>query len=142
VADHGPYETARDAHAAAVAAFPGEAGTILTAEQNRQLLGRALEAASVPVGRYGDQLIEWLAGLEDAMCAEIARWVTAAAQLPEGTVTEWSVTPNAPIGVSEDAARAAAEYARTRGRSTPLYSRQVTPWTEAPGTAEDEDDAT
>lgn len=74
--EHGPYETQAQARAAARAAFPpAEAGAVLTASQKRQLLGRALQAAGVPMGRYGDLIVEWLGTLEDAMCAEVARWV-------------------------------------------------------------------
>ena len=75
----GPFETYRDAARAARAAVPPEEGwTVLSAAQNRQLLGRALEAAGVEMGRYDDRIAEWLAGFEDSACAVIAGWVTRA----------------------------------------------------------------
>lgn len=76
-----PYETQRQAHAAAVAAIPPEDGlSVLSPTQNRQLLGRALEAAAVPMGRFGHEIAEWLSRQEDATVAEIARWIETAAQ--------------------------------------------------------------
>ena len=75
----GPFETYRHAAHAAHAAIPPAGGSsVLSAAQNRQLLGRALEAAGVEMGRYDDRIAEWLAGFEDSACAVIAGWVTRA----------------------------------------------------------------
>jgi hypothetical protein len=79
----GPFDTEREARAAAHAAIPPAAGnSILTAEQNHQLLSRALDAAGVRTGRYDDRITGWLAQWEDATVAAIAGWVQRAAALP------------------------------------------------------------
>jgi hypothetical protein len=81
----GPYETEREARAAAHAAVPPAAGSsILSAAGNQELLGRALEAAGVRTGRYDDRIIEWLSQWEDSVCAVIAGWVQRAAARPIG----------------------------------------------------------
>lgn len=144
-----PYETQRQAHAAAVAAIPPENGlSVLSAGQNRQLLGRALEAASVPMGRFGHEIAEWLSRQEDATVAEIARWIETAAQPPEGTVTKWGVRFDGPPPFrsqlsaydteAEARHQAAVTPATVSGWSATVMSREVTPWTEAPEPAEDE----
>jgi hypothetical protein len=83
----GPFETEREAHAAALAVEVPVAGSrILSAAQNRQLIGRACEAAGVEMGRYDDRIVEWLAGFEDSTCAVIAGWVTRAHAAGHGRV--------------------------------------------------------
>jgi hypothetical protein len=73
----------RELLAAAHAAIPPAAGnSILTAEQNHQLLSRALDAAGVRTGRYDDRIAGWLAQWEDATVAAIAGWVQRAAARP------------------------------------------------------------
>lgn len=75
----GPFDTEREARVAAHAAVPPRAGrSILSAQGNRQLLGRALQDAGVSMGRYDDRIVEWLAQWEDSVCAVIAGWVTRA----------------------------------------------------------------
>ncbi len=75
----GPFDTEREARAAAHAAVPPDAGwSILSAAGNRQLLGRALEDAGVLMGRYDDRIAEWLTRWEDAAVAVIAGWVQRA----------------------------------------------------------------
>jgi hypothetical protein len=72
----GPFESEREARAAAHAAVPPAAGSsILAATGNRQLLGRALQDADVTMGRYDDRIVEWLAQWEDSVCAVIAAWI-------------------------------------------------------------------
>jgi len=88
---NGPYETEHEARIAAHALMscgPDEGPTVLSAAQNRQLLGRACEAAGVRMGRYDDRIIEWLAGYEDAMCAVIAGLITRACEAGLGDVAE------------------------------------------------------
>jgi hypothetical protein len=76
---NGPYETGREAHAAAVAAIPPHvAGSILTAEQNRQLLTQACESTGVALGAFDRRIIDWLAGYEDSTCGVIAGLITRA----------------------------------------------------------------
>jgi hypothetical protein len=76
----GPFKTEREARAAAHTAIrPADGLSVLSAAQNRQLLGRALEAAGVSTGRYDDRIIEWLAGWEDSTVAVVAGWVQRAA---------------------------------------------------------------
>lgn len=77
----GPFETEAEARHAAHAIVPPEPGmSILGAEQNRKLLGRACEAAGIEMGRFDDKVIEWLAGYEDAMCGAIAGMILRAAK--------------------------------------------------------------
>jgi hypothetical protein len=88
---NGPYETERQARIAAHALMscgPGEGPAVSSAAQNRQLLGRACEAAGVRMGQYDDRIIEWLAGYEDAMCAVIAGLTTRAFEAGLGDVAE------------------------------------------------------
>jgi hypothetical protein len=74
-----PFDTEREARAAAHSAVPPEAGwSILSAAGNRELLRRATEAAGVRTCPYDDQIIGWLAGFEDSICAVIAGWVRRA----------------------------------------------------------------
>lgn len=83
----GPFGTQAEAHAAAVdCAGPPRAGwSILSAEQNREMLTAACEAAGVTVGDYDATILGWLAGYEDAMCAVIAGLITRAAAGRDGT---------------------------------------------------------
>jgi hypothetical protein len=93
----GPFETEREARAAARAAIPPADGlSILSAAQNRQLLGRACEAAGITMGRYDDRIVEWLAGWEDSTVAAIAGWVQRA-NLPELVVAEPVLTDDTMI---------------------------------------------
>jgi hypothetical protein len=71
--DNGPYETEREAHAAAIAAIPPEDGrSILTETQNRQLLEDACAAAGVTLGEFDRRIIDWFGGFDDSSCAVIA----------------------------------------------------------------------
>lgn len=80
---HGPYETEREAaHAARSLGGPARPGySILSAEQNRQLLTGACEAAGVGLGAYDERILAWLAGFEDSTCAVIAGLVSRATQV-------------------------------------------------------------
>jgi hypothetical protein len=79
VINPGPFASERDARAAALAAIPPDEGmTILSASQNRQLLGQACEAAGVETGRFDDLTLDWISGWEDAICAVVAGLVTRA----------------------------------------------------------------
>ena len=77
--DIGPYDSGRQAHAAAIAGFPG-AGLTLTRAQNRELLHRALRDAAVETGAYDEVIIGWLAGLEDFTCQVIAGLIARASR--------------------------------------------------------------
>jgi hypothetical protein len=77
----GPFETerlARDAAHAIVA--PDDGWSILHAPQNRLLLERACKAAGVELGAYDRRILDWLAGLEDSICAVVAGLVSRAHQ--------------------------------------------------------------
>ena len=142
-----PYETQRQAHAAAVAAIPPEDGlNVLSDAQNRQLLARALEEQRSPGLRSdGDR---GMAEPRMPTVAEIARWIETAAQPPGGTVTEWAIRVADPDSgrtdesmpvASEEVARAAVPAWRRGGSAqVAVVSRQVGPWTEAPEPEEDE----
>ena len=77
-----PFETEREAHAAAVEAGgpPRPGWSILSAAQNRQMLNGACEAAGAELGAYDARILDWLAGFEDAACAVIAGLITRAHQ--------------------------------------------------------------
>lgn len=78
--DAGPFQTERDARAAAHAAMAPEAGwSILRSPQNRLLLEEACKAAGVELGAYDAQILGWLAGFEDSTCSAVAGLVTRAA---------------------------------------------------------------
>jgi hypothetical protein len=80
----GPFDTEREARAAAHVAVPPSAySSILSAEENRQLISRALQDAGVTTGRYDDRIVEWLSQWEDSVCAVVAGWVRRAAR-PDG----------------------------------------------------------
>jgi hypothetical protein len=76
----GPFETDRDAHAAALAAGgPARPGwSILSEAQNRQLLADVCGRAGVVLGAYDERILSWLAGWEDATCAVIAGLISRA----------------------------------------------------------------
>jgi hypothetical protein len=80
----GPFDTEREARSAAISlGGPARPGiSILSDEQNRQLLAEACKSAGVSVGTYDDRILSWLAGFEDAMCMVIAGLITRAAQRP------------------------------------------------------------
>jgi hypothetical protein len=76
----GPFETEREARAAALEAGgpPCPGWVILSAEQNRRMLTRACEAAGVTLGAYDARILAWFAGFEDAACAVIAGLISRA----------------------------------------------------------------
>jgi hypothetical protein len=69
----GPFETEREARAAALAVIPPEPGwSILRRSQNLLLPERACEAAGVELGAYDRRILCWLAGFEDSACSVVA----------------------------------------------------------------------
>jgi hypothetical protein len=147
-ADNGPYETARQAHAAAVAAVPPAPGwSILRHDENLRLLHDALQDAGVTTAAYEEKLADWLANYEDETIAVIAGWIRRAAQTPEGTATEWGVRfggagdRHVEPHIDEDVSWAIANQVRAQSPGMParVVSRQVTAWTEAAEPEEDED---
>jgi hypothetical protein len=78
-ADHGPFESERQAHAAAIAAIPPEDGRlILRDSQNRQLIEDACAAAGVALGAFDRRIVDWLAGFDDSDCAVFAGFIRRA----------------------------------------------------------------
>lgn len=76
---NGPFETEREAHAAAHQVVRPEPGwSILHKSQNRFVVEQACESAGVELGVYDRQIIDWLAGFEDSMCAVVAGLVARA----------------------------------------------------------------
>ena len=76
---NGPFETEREAVAAAHEVVRPEYGwSILRKSQNRFVLGQACEAAGVELGAYDRQILDWLSGFEDSVCAVVARLVARA----------------------------------------------------------------
>jgi hypothetical protein len=76
----GPYETERDARAAAInAGGPAEPDwSILSPGQRHKLLLNACAGAGVHLGAYDHRIIEWLTEWDDATCAVIAGLMTRA----------------------------------------------------------------
>jgi len=79
----GPFETERQvaelpAVRAVYEAFDRDPGVGKMAPHSRRLLGRALEAAGVGMGRYDDRIAEWLCQWEPHTVAVVAGWVTRA----------------------------------------------------------------
>ncbi len=79
---NGPFETEREARDAALTlGGPPEHGwSILSAEQNLQMLAAACTAAGVEVGAYDGRILGWLAGFEGEACAVIAGLILRAGQ--------------------------------------------------------------
>jgi hypothetical protein len=74
-----PYETEREARAAAHAVVaPEEGWSILRGPQNRLLLERACKAAGVGLGAYDRRILDWLSGFEDSICAVVAGLIARA----------------------------------------------------------------
>lgn len=110
---HGPYETERDAaYAARALGGPLRDGwSILSAEQNRQLLTQACDSAGITLGAYDERIMTWLAGFEDSTCAVIAGVITRAHQSAKLTRRQ--------LATVLDALDVAAEYKRDRAATCP-----------------------
>lgn len=79
----GPFETewqvsAEPAVRAVCEAFDADPGAGKMAPHNRRMLGRALEAAGVEMGRYDDRIVEWLSRWEPETVAVVAGWIARA----------------------------------------------------------------
>lgn len=146
--EHGPFATERQVRETAAvrsanAAFDADPGAGKHISNHLRILTDACEAAGVELGAYDSGVLAWLANWEPETCAAIAGLIRRAAQPPEGTVTEWGVRPRDTVlqYLSEEMARKLLPQVR-RAYCEPeavVVSRQVTPWTEAPEPAEDED---
>jgi len=77
----GPYETEREARAAAEAATGGEHGTAA----NFAILASAIEAAGIEMGTWDWRVVNWLAGWERSTVAVIAGLI-ARANHPAGSI--------------------------------------------------------
>jgi hypothetical protein len=139
--DVGPYETEREASAAARAVIPPEPGwSILGQSQHADLLHRALEAAGVETSEFEDRTAWWLAGWEDYTVSIIARWIRRAfesgkAAGPDGAEAEWALRIGRSQDVNtydEDVARHMLAMLRENGTPAELYRREVGPWTPVP----------
>ena len=76
---NGPFETERQARAAAHEVVRPEAGwSILHESQNLIVLERACEAAGIELGVYDRRIMEWLTGFEDSACAVVAGLIARA----------------------------------------------------------------
>lgn len=77
--DNKPYESEREASAAARSVIPPEPGwSILSQAQRAEVLHRALAEAGVETSEYEDGSAWWLGNWSDDLVAVIARWVTHA----------------------------------------------------------------
>lgn len=76
----GPFETEREAarFARGLGGPLRDGWPILSAEQNRQMLTRACDAAGVTLGAYDRRILAWVAGFEDSTCAVVAGLITRA----------------------------------------------------------------
>jgi len=78
---NGPFETERQARAAAHAIVAPEDGwSILHRDQNRLLLERACNAAGVELGAFDRRILDWLSGFEDSSCSVLAGLIARAAE--------------------------------------------------------------
>lgn len=74
-----PYQTEREAVAAARAVIPPHLGwSILSQEQHYVLVHQVLAESGVETSRFEDRTAWWLANYDDNVTAIIARWVSAA----------------------------------------------------------------
>lgn len=69
---HGPFQTEREAHQAAMRLGTSSGGVILSAAENRDMLIEACRAARVELGAFDRRIITWIAGYEDSSCAVLA----------------------------------------------------------------------
>jgi hypothetical protein len=76
----GPFQNEADARQAALElGGPPRAGwSILSADQNEQMLAGACSAAGLGLSAYERRTLAWLAGFEDSTCAVIACLITRA----------------------------------------------------------------
>jgi hypothetical protein len=76
---NGPFGTEREARAAAHQVVRPEPGwSILHKSQNRFVLEQACEAAGIELGVYDRQILDWLSGFDDSVCAVVAGLVARA----------------------------------------------------------------
>ena len=76
---NGPFETEREARAAAHEVVQPEPGwPILRKPQNQLVLERACQLAEVELGMYDRRILTWLSGYEDSVCAVVAGLVARA----------------------------------------------------------------
>jgi hypothetical protein len=146
-----PYESEREASAAARAIIPPEPGwSILSQEQRDELLRRTLDGAGVKTNGFEDDQRWWLGNWSDHLAAVVARWVTAAheagkAARPEPAETEWGI--RYPVGHPEERVRnfgsedgehmarlLLPDVLKASGDGTALVCRGIGPWTPAPKT--------
>jgi hypothetical protein len=73
-----PYETEREAAAAARHIYDLEAGTGAWRDGSLRLMEDACRAAGVQVGAFDYKILVWLAGYEPSTCAVIAGLITRA----------------------------------------------------------------
>lgn len=141
MADNKPYESEREASAAARSVIPPEPGwSILSQAQRAEVLHRALAEAGVETSEFEDSIAWWLSDWGDHYIGIIARWVTA--ERP-GTVTEWALAythrPSVsglparrviqPYPSEAEAREAVAEVRGLAPEDEPaLARREVTPW--------------
>lgn len=88
----GPFATEREARAFALefGGPPREGWSILSPDQNLQMLLKACETAGVPLGAHDESILGWLAGFEDSICAVVAALVLRAA-LNLGETERWTL---------------------------------------------------
>jgi len=90
----GPYETERQAAAAARHIYDLDVGAGLWRDGSLRMLEDACRAAGVQLGAYDYRVLLWLAGWEPQTCAVVAGWVTraAAGRVAPPTVQEmWEI---------------------------------------------------
>ena len=75
----GPFATAAAARAAAHRIIPPDDDrSILSEDQNQQLLDRVCDAAGVDPGVYDTRVLGWIAGYEDSLCGSVAGMILRA----------------------------------------------------------------
>jgi hypothetical protein len=141
---HGPFESDRQAHAAAIAAIPPEGGrSILSRPQNRRLLEDACTAAGLEIGQFDRRILHWIAEFEDSTCVVIAGLIVRAheagkASAMEGAETQWGLRLTSDSGEPIFDPYPSEEIARNMIPTfqgvfdTVVVRRELGPWKEAP----------
>lgn len=77
---HGPFQTERQAHEAALRLGTSSGGVLLSPTENCAMLAAACRAAGVELGEYDERIVRWLADWPDAYAAVVAGLIERAFQ--------------------------------------------------------------
>jgi hypothetical protein len=121
----GPFDAEDKARKAAHAVIAPEHGrSIMSFDQNRQLLRSALQGAGVELAAFDERILHWLGNWEDATIAVIAGWVSRAAAGKPGAAEALPDRPVVNRSVS-DAPRCAQCGGPAEERPDPYMDRML-----------------